>query len=155
MLWIALGVISAILFKIKLGKNKDGSVILSGKLIACQAIILVGVMLSLVQLVLGITEYPTLSKELSHIKSLEKRIGDIRGAYYKYDTDGALVAGSIENMKQSTNLSLYIAELALKEAKYSGRLKEAKIYKEEFPLYFFGNGWAISNEIYKLEVIDG
>jgi len=111
---------------------------------------IVSVFVVLIQLGIGMTDYPYLVKKQAAIKSLENRIEDIRGSSYAYGKDGNFVAGSIENMNQSTNLSKYIADLAEKEAHYNSYLAEAKIYKEMFVLYFFGYGWAISDKIYTL-----
>lgn len=102
----------------------------------------------------GITEYPSLTKELGQIEALQNRVKDIKESIYKYGKDGDFVAGSIENMNQSTNLSKYITELAKNEAKYKGRLQECKAYKEVFVLYFFVPGWAISDKIYDLPTLE-
>ena len=107
-----------------------------------------------IQFAMGVSEYPSLSKELAQINSLENRIKDIKDASYAYKKDGEFIAGSIENYQQSTNLSKFIDKLASKEAAYSGNLIEAKIHKKMFPLYFFSYGWAISDRINDLKVIE-
>jgi hypothetical protein len=104
--------------------------------------------------VAGITDYPYLNKELSQVETLENRVEDIRNASYKYKKDGNFVAGSIENINQSTNLTKYISDLAKKEASYNGYLRKVKDYKEIFALWFFGDGWAISDKVYDLPVIE-
>lgn len=113
---------------------------------------------SIIVIILGltaITDYPYLNKELAQIKVLGNRIEDIRNASYKYKKDGNLVAGSIENINQSTNLTKYISNLTEKEANYNGYLRKVKDYKEMFVLWFFGDGWAISDKVYDLPVIEG
>ena len=154
MLWISLSIIGTILVKMCAKRNEDKSLIMSDKFIFYAIITVLFITTSFIQFGMGVGEYPSLSKDLSQINSLKKRVQDIRNASYNYKENGKLVAGSIENMNQSTNLSKYIAELALKEAEYSGNLKSAKVHKEVFALSFFSYGWAISNEIYKLEVIE-
>jgi hypothetical protein len=107
----------------------------------------------LTQMIGSVTDYPYLSKQLSHVETLQNRIEDIRNSSYTYEKDGNFVAGSVENLNQSTNLSKYISELAIKEATYNEYLQEAKIYKDTFILWFFGDGWAISNKIDTLPIM--
>ena len=104
----------------------------------------------MVQGIEGITDYPFLTKQLAQIEALQHRLQDIKGASYTYKKDGSFVAGSIENMNQSTNLSKYITDLSEREARYNGYLQKAKTYKEVFVLSLFGDGWAISSKIYDL-----
>lgn len=101
----------------------------------------------------GITDYPYLVKKLAMVETLQQRIVDIREANYKYVVNGTLVAGSIENWKQSTNLSTYISSLATLEAEYNGYLEKCKVYKSSFLLQFFGYGWAISDKVFTLKYI--
>ena len=70
---------------------------------------------------------------------------------YEYKTDGKFIAGSIENLKQSTILSEYIQKVAEKEANYNGKIDKCKVYKENFFLKYFINGFFISDKIYELE----
>lgn len=121
--------------------------------VVCAIVITLSAVSILIQGVVGTLEYPQLSSQLAKVDALELRIDDIRKSTYDYEKSGILVAGSIENTNQSTNLSKFIEELANKEAEYSGMLKNAKIHKEVFPLWFFGYGWYISYKIYDLRVI--
>ena len=107
----------------------------------------------IIQGIQGATDYPSLVKRLAKAETLQARVADIKAAHYGYKVDGALVAGSIENWKQSTVLSDYITKLATVEADYNGYLKVCKSYKETFILYFLGPGWAISDKIYNLDYI--
>ena len=116
------------------------------------AISIISMVIILLQGFVGIYEYPKLTEQISHVEALQSRTQDIREAYYEHKEDGNLIAGSVENMTQSTNLSKYISDLAIKEANYKGRLQKVKTHKETFPLYFFGYGWAISNKIYDLPI---
>lgn len=101
----------------------------------------------------GVTDYPYLVCKLAKAETLQNRIKDIRASSYPYKEDGELIAGSVENYKQSTNLSNYITQLSVIEANYNGYLEKCKAYKETFSLYFFGSGWAISDKIYDLKYI--
>lgn len=98
----------------------------------------------------GMLDYPSLIKQWGHVEALQNRVEDIRKASYEYKKDGGFVAGSVENLSQSTNLSKYIANLSTKEAEYNAHLQRSRVFKEVFILSFFGNGWAISNKIYDL-----
>lgn len=99
----------------------------------------------------GLKVYPRLKGELEGIKALQSRIKDIKSASYEYEKDGTLIAGSLENYKQSTNLSKYIADLAVKESEYNNHLGKNKTYRKEFILRHFAGGWAVSNKIFILE----
>ena len=154
MLWIMAIIIGGVLAGIKIRKYCKGDVSEFPTLGAiCIIITIISMFIFIAQGITGITDYPYLTRKLAQVESLNHRIQDIKNASYKYKKDGNFVAGSIENINQSTNLSKYIADLAQKEAHYSGYLKEAKAYKETFVLYFFGNGWAISDKIYDLPTI--
>ena len=98
----------------------------------------------------GITDYCYLKEKLATIGALQDRMQDVKNSVYTYEKDGNFVAGSVENMNQSTNLSKYIAELAIKEGEYIGYLQRCIITKETFVLNIFGSGWAISDKIYDL-----
>lgn len=121
--------------------------------IICIVVAVISGGISVVHGIDGITDYPYLVKELATVETLQQRIVDIREANYEHMENGALVAGSIENWKQSTNLSTYISNLATLEAEYNGYLEGCKIYKSSFPLLIFGYGWAISDKVLTLKYI--
>lgn len=162
MFWILLTVIGSILSGIQLKKyftkDKDGEKLIDTEDFSSSGtiyitVMIVSIIIVTVQGINSITDYPYLAKQLAHIETLKNKTKDIRNSSYTYGKNGNFVAGSIENYQQSTNLSKYIAELAIKEAKYNEYLQEAKIYKSTFILYFFGDGWAISNKINTLPII--
>lgn len=99
----------------------------------------------------GSYTYSNLKSDYAKVKVLQKRIIDIKNAKYEYRQDGSLVAGSIENIEQSSVLSHYINNVANKEAEYNGNLEEAKAKKENFILSFFTDGFFISDKIYELK----
>ena len=154
MFWILCSIISGLCLKFTLKRNEDGSLNIGDSTIGNLIITIIFILVASIQFSMGIVIYPTLSGDLAEIRALEKRIEDVRNSNYEYKKDGDLIAGSIENYQQSTNLSKYVADLAEKEASYSSALRQAKIYKDTFPLYFFCTGWSISDKINKLEVID-
>ena len=98
----------------------------------------------------GMTDYRCLKGKLATIEALQARMQDVKDSVYTYEKDGNFVAGSVENMNQSTNLSQYITALAEKEGFYLKYLQRCIVTKETFILSFFGSGWAISNKIYDL-----
>jgi hypothetical protein len=151
MFWIILFIISLILaittLKKYLKTNQRKPPIAAASYIC---ITVFSMFIFMVQGIDSITDYPYLTRQLAQIEALQHRLQDIKEASYTYKQDGSFVAGSIENINQSTNLSKYITDLSKKEAKYNGYLQEAKIYKKIFILYFFGDGWAISGKIYDL-----
>lgn len=155
MFCIICSIISCISLKWTLHRNENGSVNIKDSTIGNFLIIMVFVVISIIQFGIGTNVYPSLASDLAGIQALEKRIEDIRASSYNYEKEGKFVAGSIENYQQSTNLSKYISGLATKEFYYSSALKQAKVYKEIFPLYFFGHGWAISDKVYELPILEG
>lgn len=156
MFWIILAIISGILAAIQIDRfcKNANEHDLSTYGVVCIIITVLSTFVIIAEGLHGITEYPALTRKLGQIEALQNRITDIKEAAYKYKKDGNFVAGSIENYQQSTNLSKYIADLAIREASYKGNLQECKTYKEVFPLYFFGPGWAISNKIYDLPTLE-
>jgi hypothetical protein len=152
MFWIIIVIIFGILAAIQIYKDVDARD-LSTFGIVCIVITIISTVTVFAQGIAGITEYPDLTKRLGQVEALQNRVKDIKESTYTYEKDGNFVAGSIENINQSTNLSKFITELAKKEADYKGRLQECKAYKEVFTLYFFGPGWAMSNKINDLPIL--
>lgn len=156
MFWIMLVIIFGILAAIQINHYyKDANQTdLSTYGVVCVIITVLSTFVVSAEGIHGITEYSSLTKKLGQIEALQNRVKDIKESIYGYEKDGNFVAGSIENYQQSTNLSKYITELATREANYKGNLQECKAYKEVFPLYFFGPGWAISKRIYNLPTLE-
>ena len=161
MLWIILIIIGTILaihgYRRISTFNKNRKQEVSEKdpvfAIICTIIAVISCLITIIQGVDGVTDYPYLVKKLAKAETLQARIVDIKNAHYKYEANGALVNGSIENWKQSTVLSNYISQLAVIEANYNGYLKTCIAYKETFILRFLSSGWAISDRIYELKYI--
>lgn len=162
MFWILISIISSTLLWSQINKyykrNENNHQLIKTEDFSiqgaiCIIIIALSTIIFLVQGIDSVTDYPYLSKQLAHVETLQNRIEDIRNSSYTYEKDGSFVAGSVENLNQSTNLSKYISELAIKEATYNEYLQQAKIYKNTFILWFFGDGWAISNKIDTLPIM--
>lgn len=161
MVWIALTIIGTLLsingYKriSTFNKNRKQGVSKEDPVFAviCTVIAAITCLISIVQGIDGVTDYPYLVNRSAKAETLQARIVDIKNAHYKYEADGELIAGSIENWKQSTILSNYISQLAVIEADYNGYLKKCIAYKETFILCSLGSGWAISDRIYELKYI--
>ncbi len=82
----------------------------------------------------GIMTYNTLVGLREEVISLKEEIDTIRSARYE-ETHSKFVAGSLDNLGQSTALSQYIKTYAMKKAEYNRRLEEAKL-KKTTPLYW-------------------
>jgi len=108
-------------------------------------------LISIVAINHGIRIYPYLIKLKTQAESIKSEISNIRNAYYLTKNCGKLMAGSIENFKQSTNLSQYIQKYAELKAKYNSDLKYYQTIKKMWVHKLFTYGFFISNKIYELE----
>ena len=156
MFWIIITIIFGILATIQINSfhKNENEHDLSTFGVICIIITVLSAAVISAQGISGITDYPSLTRKLGQVEALQNRVKDIKESTYKYEKDGNFVAGSIENINQSTNLSKFITDLAKREAGYKGSLQECKAYKEVFPLYFFGPGWAISDRVYNLPTLE-
>ncbi len=99
----------------------------------------------------GINDYPKLRSTHIEIVSLKENISIIKNARYKLSKSSEVtIAGSLDNMKQSTNLSNYLSDLSKKEAKYLYDLENSKIHRTTLILWFFKDGAFISDKINEL-----
>ncbi len=69
---------------------------------------------------------PNLSSSRAKAIALKSEIARVRRAYYLQINKGKFIGGSLDNLKQSTNLSLYIANYAKAKAKYNAYLAKEK-----------------------------
>jgi len=99
----------------------------------------------------GIAIYPNLVSLKNKAKSIYSEINTIKNAYYENGQRISLIAGSLDNYKQSTNLSQYIKQYAELKAKYNSSLKYYQTIKEMWIYKLFGHAIFISNRIYNLE----
>ena len=110
-------------------------------------------MVTLILLFSGLLTYPYLVGQKEEIISLRANAKNIRNAKYSYKTDGKLVAGSIENFKQSTIHSNYYAKLAKKEANYNSVLVSGQLYEGNTLYFYVWKGMFINSDIQKLKKI--
>ena len=83
--------------------------------------------------------YPTLLSRKATAISLKSEIIRIKKSYYPQKSSGKFIGGSLDNMKQSTALSLYIAKYAKAKAKFNASLAKNKAICS-MPIYWiFGS----------------
>ena len=83
--------------------------------------------------------YPTLLSRKETAISLKSEIIRIKKSYYPQKSIGKFIAGSLDNMKQSTVLSMYIAKYAKAKAKFNASLAKNKAICS-MPIYWiFGS----------------
>lgn len=99
----------------------------------------------------AINTYKDLVTDKTKAEAYISELESVRNAYYKESISGTLVGGSLDNLKQSTNLSEYIIKCASLKAEYNSNLKGNKIYKTQTIYKFLGFSLFISDEVLKLE----
>ena len=83
--------------------------------------------------------YPTLLSHKATAISLRSEIVRIKKSYYPQKNNGKFIGGPLDNMKQSTALSLYIAKYAKAKAKFNASLAKNKAICN-MPIYWiFGS----------------
>lgn len=108
----------------------------------------------------GLTIAPQLIGDKMEVLTLKSEISRIEHAYYPEGNKKAgllvnkLVEGSIENFKQSTNLSNYIKDYAVKKAQYNSKLARIKFMKKSSAYFWFAHGMFISKEVLNMTPID-
>ena len=102
----------------------------------------------------GVNAYPTIISKHEFVLYLDKNIKTIRAARYETKENGTLISGSIENMKQSTQLSKYISSLANHKANYNSVLIKLQFYKTSKLFNIIWNGLFIDSRIMELKPIE-
>ncbi len=83
--------------------------------------------------------YPKLLSKKATAISLRSEIIRIKKSYYPQKSSGKFIGGSLDNMKQSTALSMYIAKYAKAKAKFNASLAKNKAICS-MPIYWiFGS----------------
>jgi len=83
--------------------------------------------------------YPKLLSKKATAISLRSEIIRIKKSYYPQKSSGKFIGGSLDNMKQSTALSMYIAKYAQAKAKFNASLAKNKAICS-MPIYWiFGS----------------
>ncbi len=144
MIWVILG-ICILAIAIAKWENTDGLSML---------LIFVVAPLLLIPILTGISTYPYLVSTRVEVVSLQEEIITVKEAHYSEVGSGALVGGSLDNMQQSKELTIFIKGYVEKKAKYNGALEATKIKREILMYKLFSNALFISNRIHGLERID-
>ena len=101
----------------------------------------------------GITDYPWLLSQKEYITSIKSEIETIKAARYDV-ANGSLVGGSLDNIKQSSNLSEYISNYAKEKARYNAYLKKAQFAEGSTIYKIFSSGAFISKNVRSLTRIE-
>lgn len=117
-----------------------------GWMIAGVITIVVGCIMSLACVFAGIYTYPDLVAQRHEIAVLQNRIEDVRNATYSHKDGGSLISGSIENLKQSTNLTEFIEYVARRESRYDNELGYYKTAKMNYRTQLF-SVFFVSDEV--------
>lgn len=95
----------------------------------------------------GSTDYPTLQAKYKSVLLMRERINDVRNSYYKSEAKNAIVAGNIENIKQSTILSDAVRSLTEKETEYIAERERVIFAKNSWIYKIFLDGLFISDKV--------
>ena len=147
MFWILLMLVGILLMLVGMKRDWDAA----GP--AWFFLIGLGLMITLVLAGKGISYYPELKAQQEKVFALQSEIGRITDARYSSIKSGSLVGGSLDNMNQSTALSLYIAEYARTKAEYNKDLTYAQTIKKITMYKWFGYSLFMCDEIDKLPLL--
>lgn len=107
--------------------------------------------IAIIPIASGASCYPWLIAEKARVVSLKEEIETLRGAHYGDVEGGVFVGGSLDNLQQSKELSIYIKEYATLKAQYNAQLASDKVKKQTaFYIWFGGSGFA-SKKILELK----
>ena len=98
-------------------------------------------------LFIGINEYPYLKGEQERVLVLQDNVELMKSAHYSEVISGNLVGGSVDNLKQSTNLSIYINSYISVKSVYNKRLTRIKISKQLPIMWWFDSAAFYSKKI--------
>jgi len=107
-----------------------------------------------IPVVMGVTTLPNLVSQRENALSLQSEIETMRGAYYQQSNTGTLVGGSLDNLKQSTELSTYISNYATAKATYNQNLMSAQIRLQISFYWWLGDTLFMSKKILDMERIN-
>lgn len=112
--------------------------------------------LSIACILSGIGTYPSLVGERVEIMSIKSEIETVRNAYYKEAniSNNVLINGSLDNMKQSKELSNYIRDYSYKKGKYNKSLITVKTRMSVTLYIIFGNRVFLDKRILELKPIE-
>jgi len=137
----------SLLFMNFLSKRNSEGLVIAGTISS-----IVGCLMFAGFLFAGVYVYPDLVAQRHEIAVLKDRIEDVRSAAYPHKDGGSMIAGSIENLKQSTNLSEFIEQVARKESSYNSELAYYKTAKNKLITQLF-SAFFVSDEINTLPFV--
>lgn len=111
---------------------------------------------SLSVIICGISEYMLLRSERKKIDCLVNGIEDVRESYYKQINipKNNIINGSLDNMRQSTNLSIYTSEVIKEKAEFNKNLYKAQIAESEIIYNLFSDGFFISDKVHDIQPVE-
>jgi len=100
----------------------------------------------------GIVVYPNLMGQRAEVLSLKQEIQSVKEAYYRkgYNSKDLI---NLDNMKQSTNLSQYIALYAKKKAEFNSSLRKIQTLKQSLLAYLFNYTMFVSKKVMDIKPI--
>ena len=146
MIYIFLLIISIILWI--LGINKNLEIITIGGMIGSITLIVSTVVMALDE----VYNYVKLVGQKEEVISLGQEIQSIRDAYYKEVKDTNKLI-NLDNINQSTNLSQYIANYAIKKSTFNRILKEKQSWKQIPLAFWLGDALFIPKKILNIKPI--
>ena len=142
---IFLGVIMAIIaiyrlrYILKMVSNYNRDEAMSDLFVFCLFGMIVLGVVATVSIFKASMVYPRLLSKKATAISLKSEISRIKKSYYPQKSSGKFIGGSLDNMKQSTTLSLYIAKYAKAKAVFNASLAKNKAICD-MPIYWiFGS----------------
>lgn len=97
----------------------------------------------------GISDFAYLQSRKIKIETLMNGTKSVRNAYYKqnYHSKNNIINGSLDNMKQSTNLSKYVSDVNKEKANFNYRLIRSQISESNIIYIIFTSGLFISDKV--------
>lgn len=145
MIWIILAVIFFIVY-ITMVAHDEG--------LSTGLLFLIFVAILIFSIHSGTSAYAELNAKYKAIQLMRVRVNDVRNAHYKNENKETLIAGSIENMQQSTTLSEAIRCLTKKENNYIEEREEVLFAKESRIYWWFLYGMFIPDKVKELPELD-
>ncbi len=107
--------------------------------------------LFIVPLLLGTFTYPSLVSMREEVLALKSEIETVRSAYYPQSNVGTFIGGSLDNMQQSKELSVYIINYSQKKSQYNKALACVKTRLKIKLYWWLGDTLFMSKDILKME----
>lgn len=101
----------------------------------------------------GTCIYTDIVGQREAIISQAVEIESIRSCYYPGTSQGILVGGSLDNIKQSTELTKYVSNYAYNKANFNAWLTSVKEGESSSILWWFGLNAFIPDKVLKIEKI--